>query len=182
MKPLSLIILWSLFIISCNPVGEKITEEKPVDMQLVNTVDGLNLKKGDIVVVWSKLDASFIKNGAIPSYEFIYNLSLDGNTVDHSSTIMFADKKHIINSTYKKEEEEEPEKETTEQSSDYNNEADSTKIAEEKEVTASWEFEQKVTEIPIKKDGKYTLDYKVRAQNGDTDSMFNKIAIILRKK
>lgn len=183
MKPLPLIILCSLFILSCNPVGEKITEEAPVDMQLVNTIDGLDLKKGDVIVVWSKLDASFIKNGVLPSFDFIYNLSLNGNTVENSSVLMFADKKHIINSTYKKQKEDEnEEKDAPEQTSEYGDESDSTKVEKEKEVSASWEFEQKVIEIPIKKDGKYTLDYKVKAKDADSDSMFNKASIILRKK
>lgn len=183
MKPLSLIILSSLFIFSCNPVGEKITEETPVNMQLVNTIDGLELKKGDIIVVWSKLDASFVKNGVLPSFDFIYNLSMNGNTVENSSAPMFADKKHIINSTYTKQKEEEDEKEIPEQqTSEYNSDSDSTKVEEKKEVSASWEFEKKVTEIPIKKDGKYTLDYKVKANDADGNSMFNKASIILRKK
>lgn len=181
MKPLSLIILCSLFILSCNPVGEKITEEAPVDMQQVNTIDGLDLKKGDVIVVWSKLDASFIKNGMLPSFDFIYNLSLNGNTVENASAAMFADKKHIINSTYKKEDENE-EKEAPEQTSEYGDESDSTKVEKEQEVSASWEFEQKVIEIPIKKDGKYTLDYKVKAKDADSNSMFNKASIIIRKK
>ncbi|PIF44125.1 hypothetical protein CLU96_1054 [Chryseobacterium sp. 52] len=182
MKPLSFIILCSLFIVSCNPVGEKITEEAPVDTQLVNTADALNLKKGDVLVVWGKLDASFVKNGVVPSFEFIYNLSLNGNTVDKSSATMFADKKYIINSAYKEQkEEEEEEKETSEQISEYNS-LDSIEAEKKKEVTASWEFEQKVVEIPIKKDGKYTLDYKVKDRDTDSDSMFNKVSIIIRKK
>lgn len=181
MKPLYLIILCSLFTFSCNPVGEKITEETPADMQLVNTIDGLDLKKGDVIVVWSKLEASFVKNGVLPSFDFIYNLSLNGNTVANSSVAMFSDKKHIINSTYtqQKEEEEQP---MTVQTSGYSDDSDTTQVEKQKEVSASWEFEQKVIEIPIEKDGKYTLDYKVKPKDAESNSMFNKAAIIIRKK
>ncbi|MCT2564399.1 hypothetical protein [Chryseobacterium herbae] len=183
MKPLALIILCSLFVLSCNPVGEKITEETPADMQLVNTIDGLDLKKGDVIVVWSKLDASFVKNGMLPSFDFIYNLSLNGNTTDNSSVALFTDKKNIIHSTYtKQKEEEEEETPVTEETSEYSDDSDTIKVEKQKEVTASWQFEQKVTEIPIKQDGKYTLDYKVKAKDADSNSMFNKVAIMIRKK
>ena len=45
------LILFSTFAISCNPVGEAISEEKPLDDQLINTTENIDLKKGDVLVI-----------------------------------------------------------------------------------------------------------------------------------
>ncbi|WP_131724344.1 hypothetical protein [Chryseobacterium indologenes] len=175
MKPISILLLCSLIMLSCNPVGEKISEENLVDPQLVNTEDNLNMKKGDVLVVWGKLDASFVTNGMVPSFNLIYNLSLDGNTVSNAILPMFSGPEKRINSEYSVQEEKEEEGEDKQESS-----TDSTGI-KGKLVKASWQFEQEITRIPIEKDGKYTFDYKIKAKDGDGESMFNKTSIILRK-
>lgn len=173
MKTISALLLCSLILFSCNPVGEKISDEAPVDPQLVNTENNLNLKKGDVLVVWGKLDASFITNGIVPSFNLIYNLSLDGNTVSNATLPMFSGSEKRINSEYSVQEEEEEDKQESS--------TDSTEIREGKLVKASWQFEQEITRIPIEKDGKYTFDYKIKSNGSDGESMFNKAAIILRK-
>ncbi len=173
MKPISVFLLCYLMLFSCSPVGEKISGENPADPKLVNTEDHLDLKKGDVLVVWGKLDASFITNGIVPSFDLIYNLSLDGNTVSNATLPMFSGSEKRINSDYSVQEEE---KEDRQESP-----TDSTEISEEKSVKASWEFEQEITRIPIEKDGKYTFDYKIKPKDSDGESMFNKTSIILRK-
>ncbi|MDR2237636.1 MAG: hypothetical protein LBE92_16055 [Chryseobacterium sp.] len=171
MKTISAFVFCSFILFSCNPVGEKISGDNPTDPQLVNTEDQLNLKKGDVLVVWGKLDATFVTNGIVPSFNLTYNLSLDGNTVSNATLPMFNGGEKRINSDYSVQEEEKEDRQ----------EEDSTRVFEGKLVKASWQFEQEVTRIPIEKDGKYTFDYKIKSTDDDGDSMFNKTSVILRK-
>ncbi|KFC23430.1 hypothetical protein [Epilithonimonas lactis] len=170
----------SMVIISCNPVGDTISEEKPLDDQLVNTTENIDLKKGDVLVIWGKMDASLLKNDNVPMFELNYNLSLDGKTIDNKSVQMFASNDNIIKSTYeiqKDEEEDEPAEIEFDTSDDT-----SSENIEYKTVKSNWSFEQEVIKIPIEKDGKYTLDYKASSESESSRSMFTKVAVILRKK
>lgn|GEM_PF-5852052 len=175
----SLLIL--IGVISCNPVGEIVTDEKPIDNQLVNTVENLDLKKGDVLVIWGKMDASFLKNDNVPIFHLSYNLSLDGQTIDNKTVGMFADNSRIINSTYEiqKDEEEENNADVFENASS----TEETPAAKPEKIKKSdWTFEQEVIQIPIEKDGKYTLDYKANNSDEAADSMFTKVSVIIRKK
>lgn len=176
MRSIFPILLSALTIVSCNPVGKTITEETPVDGQLVNTVENLDLKAGDELVIWGKMDASFLKNDNVPIFDLRYNLSLDGKTIENKTIPMFAGNDKIIKSTYeiRKEEEQEDDQRTDE------SETPTEKIVES--TKSDWSFEQEVIRIPIKKEGKYTLDYKANSNDEDADSMFTKVAVIIRKK
>ena len=179
-------IIISIFTISCNPVGETISEEKPLDDQLVNTTEDIVLKKGDVLVIWGKMDASFLDNNNVPSFRLSYNLSLDGKTIENATVTMFAGNDKIINSTHevrKDEEEEEEEEQTESETSEYGNNSEETSEEKpEKVVKSDWTFEQEVIQIPIEKDGKYTLDYKASSDSESSRSMFTKVSVILRKK
>lgn len=180
-------IFISIFAISCNPIGETVSDEKPLDDQLVNSTENIDLKKGDVLVIWGKMDASFLDNNNVPSFRLSYNLSLDGKTIDNSTVTMFAGNDKIINSTHevRKDEEEEDEQEETvenETSADGHNSEDTPTETPEKIVKSDWDFEQEVVQIPIEKDGKYTLDYKASSSTESSRSMFTKVAVILRKK
>lgn len=180
MKAAITTILLSMVIISCNPVGDTISEEKPLDDQLVNTTENIDLKKGDVLVIWGKMDASLLKNDNVPMFELNYNLSLDGKTIDNKSVQMFASNDNIIKSTYeiqKDEDEDEPAESEFDTSDDT-----SAENIEYKTVKSNWSFEQEVIKIPIEKDGKYTLDYKASSESESSRSMFTKVAVILRKK
>lgn len=180
---LTLIVL-SIVTISCNPVGETVSEEKPLDDQLVNTTENIDLKKGDVLVIWGKMDASFLENNNVPSFRLNYNLSLDGKTIENSTVTMFAGNDKIINSTHevRKEEKEEEEQTENETFQDENNSEEKPEEKPEKIVKSDWTFEQEVIQIPIEKDGKYTLDYKASSDSESARSMFTKVAVILRKK
>jgi len=185
MKFLFPILIIFFSAISCNPVGETVSEEKPLDNQLVNTVKNLDLKEGDELVIWGKMDASFLKNDNVPIFELRYNLSLEGKTIDNKTVPMFAHEDKIINSTYEiqKEEEKDEEEETVNEPAE-NSEipTESTEEKPEKTVKSNWSFEQEIIRIPITKDGKYTLDYKAGSSDEAADSMFTKVSVILRKK
>lgn len=174
------LIIFSIVTISCNPVGETIAEETPLDDQLVNTTENIDLKKGDVLVIWGKMDASFLKNDNVPIFKLSYNLSLDGKTIENSTVQMFVDNDKIINSKYevRKEEEEEEEQSESETSENVNNSEETP----QKVVKSDWNFEQEIIQIPIEKDGKYTLDYKASSSDEAADSMFTKVSVILRKK
>ncbi|MCW3170241.1 hypothetical protein OMO38_17065 [Chryseobacterium sp. 09-1422] len=178
------LIIFSIVIISCNPVGETVSEEKPLDDQLVNTTENIDLKKGDVLVIWGKMDASFLENNNVPSFRLNYNLSLNGKTIENSTVTMFAVNYKIINSTHevRKEEKEEEEQTENETSDDENNSEETPEEKPEKIVKSDWTFEQEVIQIPIEKDGKYTLDYKASSDSESARSMFTKVAVILRKK
>lgn len=181
------LILFSTVAISCDPVGETIAEEKPLDDQLVNTTENLDLKKGDVLVIWGKIDASFVKNNNIPVFLLNYNLSLDGKVIKNEQAQMFLGRDKIINSTHeiRKEEIEEDEKEEQSDSETSEYGSNSTETREEKPekiAESDWTFEQEVIKIPIEKDGKYTLDYKASSDNESARSMFTKVSVILRKK
>lgn len=180
-------IFISIFAISCNPIGETVSDEKPLDDQLVNSTENIDLKKGDVLVIWGKMDASFLDNNNVPSFRLSYNLSLDGKTIDNSTVTMFAGNDKIINSTHevRKDEEEEDEQEETVENETYadgHNSEDTPTETPEKTVKSDWDFEQEVVQIPIEKDGKYTLDYKASSSTESSRSMFTKVSVILRKK
>ena len=176
MKLISTILFSATILVSCNPVGKTITEETPVDGQLVNTVEKLDLKAGDELVIWGKMDASFLKNDNVPIFDLRYNLSLDGKTIENKTVPMFAGNDKIIKSTYeiRKEEEQEDDQRTDESQTPTEKIVESTK--------SDWSFEQEVIRIPITKDGKYTLDYKANSTDEAADSMFTKVAVIIRKR
>ncbi len=178
------LIIFSIVTISCDPVGETIAEETPLDDQLVNTTENIDLKKGDILVIWGKMDASFLKNDNVPIFKLSYNLSLDGKTIENSTVQMFVDNDKIINSKYevRKDEEEEEEQNESETSENVNNSEEKPQEKPEKVVKSDWNFEQEIIQIPIEKDGKYTLDYKASSSDEAADSMFTKVSVILRKK
>lgn len=177
-------ILFSIFAISCNPFGKNVSEEKPLDDQLVNTTENLDLKKGDILVIWGKMDASFLENDNVPVFHLSYNLSLDGKTIENATVPMFSDNEKIINSTYEvqKEEKEEEEQQTENEISEGSNSEQIPEEKPEKITKSDWTFEQEVIQIPIEKDGKYTLDYKANSNSESARSIFTKVAVILRKR
>jgi len=181
-------LLISISAISCSPVGDTISEEKPLDKQLVNTTENIDLKEGDVLVIWGKIDAGFLENDKVPVFQLHYNLSLDGKTVENQTIPMFSDKEHLINSSYEIQKEEEDE-------NDQSEEQNSTELTENTEETSGspeetpeqivksdWIFEQEIIKIPIKKDGKYTLDYKAGSSDEKAESLFTKVSVILRKK
>lgn len=172
----------SILTLSCNPVGDIVSKEKPLDDQLVNTTENIDLKKGDILVIWGKIYTSFLENNDVPSFYLRYNLSLDGKTIENSTAPMFVGKDKIINSTHEVRKEEEKEEEENE-TSEYGNNSDETPEEKpEKIVKSDWSFEQEIRQIPIEKDGKYTLDYKANSDSENARSVFTKVAVILRKK
>lgn len=181
MKSIFKTIIFSIFAISCNPVGETISEEKPLDDQLVNTTENIDLKKGDVLVIWGKMDASFLENDNVPIFILNYNLSLDGKIIENARTQMFLGSDKIINSTHevRKDEEEKSDNKTSEYG---NNSEETPQEKPEKIKKSDWTFEQEVIQIPIEKDGKYTLDYKASSNSESARSMFTKVSVILRKR
>ena len=101
---------------------------------------------------------------------------------------MFLGSDRIINSTHEvrkdeKEEEEEENEQSENETSEYGNNSEETPEEKpEKIVKSDWTFEQEVIQIPIEKDGKYTLDYKASGSSESSRSMFTKVSVILRKK
>lgn len=189
MKILTAIIPLAILCISCDPIGDTISENKEMNMELVNSIDEIKLKKGDVLVLWG---VASTRSDIMPSYNIKYFLSKDDKVVSEGKTSMFDnDEGKIINSTYQVEKEEvESTEESTETSSfdQYSDNSESSESSEKveekpkKEIKKNidWAFEKEIIQIPITEDGTYSLDYKVKAVGDDT--FFDRIGLILRKK
>lgn len=150
----------SLFIISqvsCNPVGEDLTEIQLIPNE-ITSAKGLDLKKGDEVVFWVK---NSVPSESLVDYNVKYSVALDNKIVCYDSTfVQYGD--HTINSKV----------------------SESDGIISQffsNENGSAIEFERENKSFKVPEDGKYDFDFKL--YNPEDDSFFSKnFSIIIRGK
>lgn len=146
-----------LTLISCNPVGADIIEI-PLKVGEISSAEGIDLKKGDKVMIWSKLETNDKDDS--PAFKVRYHIESEGKSLLFDSLDVF-NGSHQINS-----------KKTTES---YRSSSDG------KESTIYYtqhEFEIENTQFIVPKDGKYNFDFKLTQ---DRSSFSKGFSIILRK-
>ncbi|NQX38752.1 hypothetical protein SAMN05421820_101785 [Pedobacter steynii] len=144
-------------LISCNPVGADIAEI-PLKRGEVSSAEGIDLKKGDKVTIWSKLETNDKDDS--PAFKVKYHIESAGKSLLYDSLDVF-NGNHQINS-----------KKTTES---YRSSSD------DKESTIYYtqhEFEIENTQFIVPKDGKYNFDFKLTQ---DLSTFSKGFSIILRK-
>ena len=166
------VVFLILALQSCNPVGTKLYKVEKIDPQLINTVDSLQLKKGDIISLWALAETD---SDVMPDTSLKYVLTKKGKLISREAVQVFGLQDHIINSDY------ESKKVKVENNSffDSSDEQEKDKKPEYRQ-DISWSFEVKFAEIPIPEDGTYTLDYKLLDQD-KSGSFGNKLGLIVRK-
>lgn len=145
-------------LISCNPVGEEIIEI-PLKVGEVSSAEGIELKKGDKVMIWSKLETND-KDDA-PAFKVRYHIGSAGKTLLYDSLDVFKGE-HEIHS-----------KKTTE--------SYQTMSSSDKDSMVYYqqhEFEIENTQFVAPKDGKYDFDFKLTQ---DLSSFSKGLSVILRK-
>jgi hypothetical protein len=153
-------ILLLLGFVSCNPVGEKI-EEIGLKANEITSAEGVDLKKGDVVTIWSKVSTN--NTMVSPNISLRYNIENKDESLKNDS-IHVAGGSHIINSSKSEE---------SYQTSD-SNEKDSTVYY------TKWEYEAENASFTAPRDGKYNFDFKLR-YTGE-GFLRDEISVILRKK
>jgi len=147
-----------LCLASCNPVGETIAEI-PLSVGEISGSNVLDLKKGDVVTIWSKITQRS-DNDEIP-FNVKYNIESMGKSIAFDS-LKATNGEHIINA-----------EKSTESYTQSSSEGDSTKYYTLKK------FEVENKKITIPEDGKYNFDFKV--VDGDYGFANRDMLIILRK-
>jgi hypothetical protein len=160
----SIVGLLAIALTSCNPVGEKLNET-PLFQNGISSVDGLDLKKGEEIVFWSKVAKR--KDSLLSGYKIKYSISLNDKIIELDSTYV-SEGNHVINSKIIKSE-------MVHSSSD---KQDSIEYIENLE----FEIENKSFKIP--QDGKYNFDFKLYAPAEQDFFSRNNIStsVIIRKK
>jgi hypothetical protein len=143
---------------SCNPIGEKIAEI-PLSAGEIGSANAIDLKKGDVITIWSKVSERSDKEDA--PFKVKYNIERDGQRIIFDS-LKVTDGNHIINA-----------EKTTESYTESSSAGDSTKHYTLKQ------FEIENKKITIPRDGKYNFDFKL--VDGDYDFFNNDMLITLRK-
>ncbi|WP_131536479.1 hypothetical protein [Pedobacter nototheniae] len=152
-------LLAALFIISfasCNPIGTDITEV-PLQIGEITSAEGVDLKKGDVVTIWSKVAAK----EATPDFKIKFNVESRGQSLMFDSLNVMGGT-HIVNS-----------KKTTESYNSSSSAGDSTVYY------TVWDFEIENKKFTVPRDGKYNFDFKLT--KAGTSFPSSEISIILRK-
>lgn len=145
-------------MVSCNPIGEDLAEVALASNQ-ITSLKGLDLKKGDEVVFWTKTTTT--SSEGLVNYSVKYSVALNNKIISFDSTFVQYGE-HTINS------------EVTE-----NNGIISRFFSDDN--GSSHEFERENKSFKVPKDGKYDFDFKL--YNPEDDSFFRQsFAFILRKK
>jgi hypothetical protein len=142
-------------ILSCNPVGEDLAEV-PLVFDEITSLKGLDLKKGEEVVFWSKVSTSEF------SYHKIkYSIALNNKIVTIDTTSLMLGE-HTINSKVSQ---------------------DGGFISNlfTGNNSSSIEFERENISFKVPEDGKYDFDFKI-SSNENSSSFGEKFSFILRKK
>lgn len=147
-----------LTLISCNPVGADIIEI-PLKVGEISSAEGIDLKKGDKVMIWSKLETNDKDDS--PAFKVKYHIESEGKSLLFDSLDVFKGE-HQINS-----------KKTTES---YDSRGSSDK--DSTIYYTQHEFEIENTQFIAPKDGKYNFDFKLTQ---DRSSFSKGLSIILRK-
>ncbi|WP_316801978.1 hypothetical protein [Pedobacter nototheniae] len=152
-------LIAALFIVSfasCNPIGTDVTEV-PLQINEITSADAVNLKKGDVVTIWSKVSAK----DDTPVFKIKFNIESQGQSLMYDSLNVMAGT-HIVNS-----------KKTKESYTSSSSAGDSIKYY------TVWDFEIENKKFTAPHDGKYNFDFKLI--NAGTSFPSNEISIILRK-
>lgn len=145
-------------LISCNPVGKDLIEI-PLKRGEVSSAEGIELKKGDKVTIWSKLETNDKDDS--PAFKVRYHIESGGKSLVYDSLDVFKGE-HQINS-----------KKTTESyHSTSSSDKDSTIYYNQHE------FEVENTQFVAPKDGKYNFDFKLTQ---DLSTFSKGLSIVLRK-
>lgn len=147
-----------LSLASCNPIGEKVAEV-PLSAGEINWTNAIDLKKGDVIAIWSKVAERSDNDGA--PFKIKYNIESNGQRIIFDS-LKVTDGNHIINA-----------EKTTESYTQSSSTGDSTKYYTLKQ------FEIENKKIIIPHDGKYNFDFKL--VEGDYGFSNRDMLIILRK-
>lgn len=147
-----------LSLASCNPIGEKVAEI-PLSVGEIAGTNAIDLKKGDVVTIWSKIAERSDKEG-VP-FKVKYNIESNGKSIAFDS-LRVNEGNHMINA-----------EKTTESYTQSSSAGDSTKYYTLKQ------FEIENKKITIPRDGKYNFDFKL--VNGDYGFSNSDMLIILRK-
>lgn len=147
-----------LSLASCNPIGEKVAEI-PLKAGEIAWANAVDLKKGDVITIWSKIADRSDQTSA--PFKVKYNIESNGQTITFDS-LKTTNGDHIINA-----------EKTTESHIYSTSEGDSTKYY----TLRQFEVENKKITIPH--DGKYNFDFKLL--DGDYGFSNDDMLIILRK-
>lgn len=148
-----------IMLSSCNPIGEKLAEIS-LEGDGIATVDNINLKKGDVITIWTKViekDDSYTSKSGIR-----YNIECNGKSILFDSLNVNITE-HVINS-----------KKLDDSYIQSSSEKDSTVYY----TMHQYETESKKFTAPI--DGKYSFDFKPKRNQGSS-FQDTKLAVILRK-
>lgn len=148
-----------LSLASCNPIGEKVAEI-PLSAGEIGSTNPIDLKKGDVITIWSKIAERSDKEGGA-AFKIKYNVESNGQNIVFD-TLRVNEGNHKINA-----------EKTTESYTQSSSAGDSTKYYTLKQ------FEIENKKITIPHDGKYNFDFKL--VNGDYGLFNNDMLIILRK-
>ncbi|SHE77486.1 hypothetical protein [Pedobacter caeni] len=152
-----------LALASCNPVGENIIE-LPLQAGEISSAENIDLKKGDKVVIWSKLTLN--DDEVLPDFKVRVNVENEGKSV-WSDSLKVLKGRHAINS------------ERSTEAYEVLGGGDSDGV--EKDSTAYYSkrtFELDNADFIVPKDGKYNFDFKLKL---DINSHNKGFSIILRK-
>jgi len=127
-----------LALVSCNPVGEDLAETA-VSPDGITSIKGLDLKKGEEIVFWSKVQTGQDPNSL--NYNIKYSIALNNKIVSFDSTSVM-EGNHTINSKV--------ERDKKFLSGLFSDEASSS----------SYEFEIENKSFVVPENGKYDFDFK----------------------
>jgi hypothetical protein len=151
-------------IFGCQSLGEDIAEIQLSDQDITSSNE-IQLKKGDIIAIWTKCNVP----NPYPDFQIKYLIEENHDKIEYNVLTPYYSSQHIINSTASEEHVVEK------------NYEDKDTLIHKK----NFQFEYKNIEFIAPIDGKYTFDFKMSKKSdpqSDSESMFNSgLAIILRK-
>jgi len=151
-----------LTLCGCHSVGKELIEV-PVTKEEITSSGEINLKKGETISFWTKINSGT----PYPEYTIKYLIEENKKTIEFDSISRFTyEKNHIINATA-----------TSEDITEKTFEEKDTIIHRE-----NFEFELENKKFTAPKDGKYTFAFKLTKYEPESQSSFSSgVSIILRK-
>jgi len=145
---------------ACNPVGSDIGEVALKSNEIASA-EGIDLKKGDVVTIWSKVSTS----GETVSPRLSLRYSIENNDeLLKNDSVKVSGGKHIINS----------------QKSEESYQTNSSTDKDSTVYYTKWEYEAESASFTVPRDGKYNFDFKLK--NAGDGFLNDEVAVILRKK
>lgn len=153
-------VLLLLGLDACNPVGNDIAEVG-LKANEITSAEGIELKKGDVVTIWSKVATN--SETVSPSLTLRYSIENNDETLKNDS-VQVIKGTHLINS-HKSEESYQTNSSTERDSTVY---------------YTKWEYEAESASFTAPRNGRYNFDFKLK--NSSDGFLRDEVAVILRKK